>query len=50
MDGKGDKSNGLDLGELEKELLDYQFSEDDNGEVDGNLLLMTSSSFMSPTR
>ena len=50
MEGKGDKSNGLDLGELERDLLEYQFSEDDDGEVDGNLLLMTSSSFMSPTR
>ena len=31
-------------------MLEYQFSEDDDGEVDGNLLLMTPSSFMSPTR
>ena len=49
-EGKGDKSNGLDLGALERDLLEYQFSEHDDGEVDGNLLLMTSSSFMSPTR
>ena len=44
------KSKGLDLGALERDLLEYQFSEDDDGEVDGNLLLMTPSSFMSPTR
>ena len=50
MEGKGDKSNGLDLGALERDLLEYQFSEDDDGEVDGNLLLMTPSSFISPTR
>ena len=50
MEEKGDKSNGLDLGALERDLLEYQFSEEDDGEVDGNLLLMTPSSFMSPTR
>ena len=50
MEGKGGKSNGLDLGALERDLLEYQFSKDDNGEVDGNLLLMTPLSFMSPTR
>ena len=50
MEGKGDKLNGLDLGALERDLLEYQFSEDDDAEVDGNLLLMTPSSFMSPTR
>ena len=50
MEGKGGKSNGLDLGALERDLLEYQFSEEDDGEVDGNLLLMTPSSFMSPTR
>ena len=50
MEGKGERSNGLDLGALERDLLEYQFSEDDDGEVDGNLLLMTPSSFMSLTR
>ena len=50
MEGKGEKSNGLDLGALERDLLEYQFSEDDDGEVDRNLLLMTPSSFVSPTR
>ena len=50
MEGKEEKSCGVDLGELERDLLEYQFSEDDGGEVDGNLSLMTPSSFMSPTK
>ena len=50
IEGKGEKSCGVDLGALERDLLEYQFSEDDDGEVDGNLLLMTPSSFMSPTK
>ena len=29
MKGKGEKSGGLDLGALERDLLEYQFSEDD---------------------
>ena len=45
MEGKGERSCGEDLGALERDLLEYQFSE-----VDGNLLLMTPSSFMSPTK
>ena len=49
MEGKGEKSYGEDLRALERDLLEYQFSEDDDGEVVGNLLLMTPSSFMSPT-
>ena len=48
--GKGENSGGLDLGALERDLLEYQFSKDDDGEVDGNLLLMTPSFFMSPTK
>ena len=40
MEGKKDKSSGLDLGALERDLLEYQFSEDDDdGDVDGHLLL-----------
>ena len=39
MREKGEKSGGLDLGALERDLLEYQFSEDDDGEVDENLLL-----------
>ena len=50
IEGKGEKSCGVDLGALERDLLEYQFSEDDDGEIDGNLLLMTPSSFMSPTK
>ena len=51
MKGKEDKTSGLDLGALEKDLLGYQFSEDDDdGEVDEPLLLMMPSSFMSPTK
>ena len=50
MDGKVEKPCGMDLGALERDLLEYQFSEDDDGEVDGNLLLMTPSSFTSPTK
>ena len=48
MEVKGEKLSEMDLGALERDLLEYQFSEDDDGEVDGNLLLMTPSSFMSP--
>ena len=50
IEGKGEKSGEMDLGALERDLLEYQFSEDDDGEIDGNLLLMTPSSFMSPTK
>ena len=50
MEGKGEKSGEMDLGALERDLLEYQFSEDDDGDVDGNLLLMTPSSSMSPTK
>ena len=50
MEGKREQSNGLDLGAFERDLLGYHFSEDDDGEVDRNLLLMTPSSFVSPTR
>ena len=50
MEAKGEKSCGEDLGPLESDLLEYQFSEDDDGEVGGNLLLMTPSYFMSPTK
>ena len=50
MEGKGEKLYGEDLGALERDLLENQFTEDDDGEVDGNLLLMTSSSFVPPTK
>ena len=48
--GKTEKPGETDLGALERDLLEYQFSEDDDGEVDRSLLLMTPSSFMSPTK
>ena len=48
--GKTEKAGETDLGALERDLLEYRFSEDDDGEVDGSLLLMTPSSFMSPTK
>ena len=48
--GKTEKPSETHLGELERDLLEYRFSEDDDGEVDGSLLLMTPSSFMSPTK
>ena len=47
---KTEKPGETDLGALERDLLEYRFSEDDDGEVDGSLLLMASSSFMSPTK
>ena len=50
MEGKGEKLCEKDLGALERDLLEHQFSEEDDGEVDGNLLLMTPSSFMSATK
>ena len=50
LKGKGENSGGLDLGALERDLQEHQFSEEDDGEVDGNLLLMTPSSFMSPKK
>ena len=48
--GKTEKPGETDLGALERDLLEYRFSEDDDGEVDGSLFLMTPSSFMSPTK
>ena len=32
MEGKEDKMSGLDLGALERDLLEYQFSDDDDGD------------------
>ena len=50
IEGKTGKPGETDLGALERDLLEYRLSEDDDGEVDGSLLLMTPSSFMSPTK
>ena len=41
--GKTEKPGEMDLVALERDLLEYRFSEDDDGEVDGSLLLMTPS-------
>ena len=48
--GKTERPGETDLGALERDLLENRFSEDDDGEVDGSLLLMTPSPFMSPTK
>ena len=48
--GRTERPSETDLGALERDLLEYRFSEDDDGEVDESLLLMTPSSFMSPTK
>ena len=48
--GKTERPSETDLGALERDLPEYLFSEDDDGEVDESLLLMTPSSFMSPTK
>ena len=51
IEGENDTTSGLDLGALERDLLVYQFSEDDDDrEVDEPLLLMMPSSFLSPTK
>ena len=47
---KTEKPGETALGALERDLLEYRFSEDDDGEVDGSFLLMAPSSFMSPTK
>ena len=48
--GKTEKPGETDLGALERDLLEYRFSKDDDGEVDGSLFLITPSSFVSPTK
>ena len=50
IEGKTEKPGETDLGALERDLLEYRLSEYYDGEVDGSLLLMTPSSFMSPTK
>ena len=48
LEEKEDKTSGLGLGALERDLLEYQFSEEDEEEeVDEHLLLMTPFSFIS---
>ena len=48
--GKTERPSDTDLGALERDLLEYRFSEDDDAEVDESILLLTPSSFMSPTK
>ena len=51
LNGKEDKTSGADLRAVESDLREYQFSEDnDSGELDGPLVLMALSLFMSPTK
>ena len=40
----------FDLGALEKDLLEYDFNETEDGGTNETLVLMTPSSFMSPTK
>ena len=47
MKGKGDKVSKIDLGALERDLLDHDFNEVEDGGVDEMLMLMTPASFMS---
>ena len=40
----------FDLGDLKKDLLEYNFNETEDGGTKETLVLMTPSSFMSPTK
>ena len=50
MDGKGDKVSEFDLGVLKRDLLEYDFNETEDGGTNETLVLMTLSSFMSPSK
>ena len=51
MNAKEQKTSETDLGALETDMLEYQFSENDvSGEVHGPQVLMTPSSIMSPMK
>ena len=50
MEGKGDKVSEFDLGALKRDLLEYDFKETEDGGTNETLVLMTPSSFMSPTK
>ena len=50
MEGKCDKFSGTDLGALERDLLKYDFNEAEHGGANETLILMTPSSFLSPTK
>ena len=50
MEGKSDRMSEFDLGALERDLLEYDFNEAGGGGVKETLVLMTPSTFMSPTK
>ena len=39
IEGKGEKLSEIDLGALERDLLEYQFSEEDDGEVSDDTIV-----------
>ena len=49
-EGKSDIMSDFDLGDLERDLLEYDFNETEDGGANETLVLMTPSSFMSPTK
>ena len=50
MEGKSNRLSEFDLGALERDLLEYDFNETEGGGANETLVLMTPSSFMSPTK
>ena len=50
MDGRGAKMSEFDLRALERDLLEYDFIETEDGWTNETLVLMTPSSFLSPTK
>ena len=50
MEGKGDRMSEFDPGALERDLLEYDFNETEGGGANETLVLVTPSSFMSPTK
>ena len=50
MECKGDRMSEFDLGALKRDLLEYDFNETEGGGANETLVLMTPSSFMSPTK
>ena len=50
IEGKNSNMIDFDLGALERDLLEYDFNEAEGGGANETLVLMTPSSFMSPTK
>ena len=48
MEGKSDKVSEIDLGSLDRDLLEYDFKETECGGANESLVLIAPSSFMSP--